>query len=184
MCTKIFLYLLRLIIAWSLSPSTLSLAQHGMFSLHVYTGFCEVKSTSLSLDCLPNFQFQCPFTSFQKITSGIHISGSSDFQTWAHSFLALISSHLSVQRVSSIQHPRIPNIRDVKSHHHHLLSPSSTLHRCSSGPSQFPPTWDSHSMHGQMNYPSTQFWTRVIYTQEAQAVSAVPAVPTGYGHSL
>lgn len=43
---RFFLYLLRLIIAWSLSPSTLSSPPQGMFNLHVYTGFCDSKSTS------------------------------------------------------------------------------------------------------------------------------------------
>lgn len=56
---RFFLYLLRLIIAWSLSPSTLSSPQHGMFRPHVYTGIWGFKSTSLSL---PNFLFQCTFT--------------------------------------------------------------------------------------------------------------------------
>lgn len=127
MCTKIFLYLLRLIIAWSLSPSTLSSPQHGMFSLHVYTGICGFKSTWLSL---PNFPFQCTFTILENNTSGIHISGLSDFQTSVHPFLACLlpSSVSAMSFFHTIPHLCTQNNRDVKSHHRHLLSPSSSLH--------------------------------------------------------
>lgn len=149
MCTKIFLYLLRLIIAWSLSPSTLPSPRHGIFSLHVYTGFCEFKSTSLAWTAF------LTFITFQKDTPETPISDLSDSQSSAHSLLACLL--VSSVRATSIFHtPGAPNIRDIKSHHRCLPSPSSSLPCHSSEQWQALPVWASHStQHYQVNCLST-----------------------------